>query len=108
MRRIWVVDDFEFTGSMVSTWMQAYGLSRDERSGRWTFYDRRDDRPFEGRDGGSETLEQSFPDTASLLEYLVGEGDFTESEVLAWTTIHDTPALRELGALLRARIAARV
>jgi len=41
LKRIWIVEEEEFTGSMVSTWDQSWGLSRNERSGRWVRSDRR-------------------------------------------------------------------
>ena len=73
MKRVWLQDDEELTGSMLATWSQSYGLSRDERTGRWLFSDRRDDRRYEGRDGSVNTEVTAFASTAELAEYLISE-----------------------------------
>jgi hypothetical protein len=102
MKRIWVVEDHAVTGGMVSTWGQSYGLSRDERTGRWTWYDRRDSRPYESRgDGSSGILTESFATTDELAGFL---GDYAETDdILRWADANPCPAMEDLRrAALRA------
>jgi hypothetical protein len=103
VRRVWLGEDFEVTGSMVSTWRQSWAVSRNERTGRWTVYDRRDDRPFEGRDGGSWIQSQRFATAEEALPMLLDKDNgFEPVELLAVIREMHDPRLDDLEtALLR-------
>lgn len=47
MKKLWIVEPYAFTGGMTSSWMQSYGISRNERTKGWVLWDRRDSRQFE-------------------------------------------------------------
>jgi hypothetical protein len=47
MKKLWIVEPYAFTGGMTSSWMQSYGISRNERTKVWILWDRRDSRQFE-------------------------------------------------------------
>lgn len=76
MKRTWFIDEVEFTGSMVSTWKQWFGVSG--KAGAWTLHDRRDDRPYEGRRRGFVSNQQevfwSLEEMASHLLETVSAG----------------------------------
>lgn len=107
MKRIWFVSGYEVTGSMVSTWDQSWGLSRDERSCRWILYDRRDDRNYETRAERSVGVwTYPFAKTWHLLDFLTSDGDgprFTLSELIKCIEDYDEPAMKELLVEARAR-----
>jgi hypothetical protein len=71
MKCIWLAGPTRLVGSMVSSWKQSYGVSRNERSGRWTLYDRRDDRSTDPEEGGVWTITNSYADVETLLDELL-------------------------------------
>jgi hypothetical protein len=99
MRRVWLCDDLEVTGSMVSMWRQSWGVSRDERTGTWTVYEGRDDRRYSDWDARSEiesTRCASVDDVVPmLLDPVTGTGMKALLEAIRAV---DHPAMRELEA----------
>ena len=77
MKCIWLDGPTHVVGSMVSSWKQSYGVSRNERSGRWTLYDRRDDRGTDPEEGGVWTITNSYPDVGALLDELLVNVDIS-------------------------------
>ena len=77
MKCVWLAGPTHVVGSMVSSWKQSYGVSRNERSGRWTLYDRRDDRSTDPEEGGVWTITNSYPDVGALLDELLVNVDIS-------------------------------
>ena len=77
MKRVWIVDG-DFLPSFPSSWYQSWGVSRNERSGRWTLYDRRDGREDEG---GVGTLTWASNDIIGTAEALVDQSGYTATEL---------------------------
>jgi hypothetical protein len=71
MKCIWLAGPTHAVGSMVSSWKQSYGVSRNERSGRWTLYDRRDDGSTDPEEGGVWIITNSYADVDTLLDELL-------------------------------------
>lgn len=73
----------------------------------WTVYDRRDDRPFEGRDGGSWIQSQRFSSVDETLPMLLDKDNgFEPDELLAVIRELQVPQLEELERALMRRIEA--
>lgn len=77
MKRNWIIKD-EFMPSFPSCWYQSWGVSRNERSKRWTLYDRRDGREDEGE---LRTLTWASIDTLGAAQALVEQSGYTASEL---------------------------
>ena len=77
MKRVWIVED-DFLPSFPSSWYQSWGVSRDERSGRWTLYDRRDGREDEG---GVGTMTWASNDIIATAQALVDQSGYTSNEL---------------------------
>lgn len=77
MKRIWIVKD-EFMPSFPSCWYQSWGVSRSERTGRWTLYDRRDGREDEGELG---TLTWASYDTVEAALALCEQSGYAPTEL---------------------------
>ncbi|MFN8620621.1 MAG: hypothetical protein U0869_07770 [Chloroflexota bacterium] len=105
MRRVWVSRDEEVTGSMVSTWLQSWGVSRDERTRTWTVYERRDDRGYSDWDAKSEIGSTSCATAdEAVLVLMDEEAGMSEEALLEAVRAVDHPAMRELeAAVLRQR-----
>jgi len=73
------------------------GLSRNERSGYWTLYDRRDSRPYDGSDGAVSSSTERFVDAAALANALLeGEPAYDPTYLIGLLDEHDHPAIQEL------------
>lgn len=86
---------------MVSSWKQSYGVSRNERSGRWTLYDRRDDRSTDPEEGGVWTITNSYADVDTLLDELLINVDISDA-LASLSTAQDRSAV-----ILRAELEKR-
>jgi hypothetical protein len=96
MTRTWFVERAEFTGSMVSTWEQSFGLSGHE--GAWTVHDRRDTRRYEGREGFVGNLKEEFESLDQVVHYLRNWAP--NDWVLRRFVDHDDPTLLVVRHLL--------
>jgi hypothetical protein len=96
VKLIWVVKD-DYTLSGIGTgWNQSWGISRDERSGRWTLHDRRDDRMNSGERFVGYTR-WHFASTEGLLEYLFyDQPAFEEDDLVTAIESWPEPARRAI------------
>ena len=86
MRTVWFVKD-----DPVWTWDQSWGLSRDERSGRWTLYDHRASEEDVG------TKRDRFQTTSELAaDLLGGEYGWDAEELMDLIEPFTEPAMLEL------------
>ena len=99
MKRVWIINE-EGSG-IISSWEQEWGLSRNERTGRWIIYERRS-----GTDEGrySVNTRRGYSDST---EHLVRHGlrgmDLQPEYLLPFIADADEPALRELAEAIRRR-----
>jgi hypothetical protein len=99
MQKLWVVSDFAYTGGMTSSWMQSYGISRNERTKVWVLWDRRDSRQFEQY--WSIAVDRwTFQSIDALLGQL---HDSHLPEVAAAISGFKGPSIDEIRAAIRAR-----
>ncbi len=96
MKRVWIAEG-EVTGSMVSTWNQSWGLSRNERTGRWILYDRRES--WEEGEHHLNTWKEYFDSTDLLAEHMMA---FDDPEQMV-ASVTGEPALLELADAIRKR-----
>jgi hypothetical protein len=99
MKKLWVVEPYEFTCGMTSSWMQSYGISRNERTEVWVLWDRRDSRQFEQY---SSTVVDRW--TFQSIDALLGQlHDSQLPEVAAAINGLKGPSIDEIRAAIRAR-----
>jgi hypothetical protein len=67
-------------------------VSRNERSGRWTLYDRRDDRLTDPEEGGVWTITNSYADVDTLLDELMINVDISVA-LVSLSTAQDRSAV---------------
>ena len=74
MRLTWIVRDVEAFGTLPGDYfLQSWGVSREERTGRWTVYDRRNARPYEGDDGILWTDRWQFETADELVGFFLDD-----------------------------------
>jgi hypothetical protein len=99
MKKLWIVEPYAFTGGMTSSWMQSYGISRNERTKMWILWDRRDSRQFEqywSIDVDKWTFES--------IDALLGQLDDSQlPEVAAAIRGLKSASINEIRAAIRAR-----
>lgn len=105
LKRIWLEEDIDITGSMASSWLQSWGVSRDERSKTWVLYDRRDSRSIDPGEGVASLMTEKYDTPDALAEALInGEAAYDAEHVARLVDEHDHPAMTELAAALRRRV----
>ncbi len=99
MKRVWLEEDIDVTGSMVSSWEQSWGVSRDERTRKWVLYDSRSIDPGEGVVSlMTETHDTPHAVARALID---DEAGYEPKALLAFVTRYDHPAMKELAEAVR-------
>lgn len=102
LKRVWLEEDIDVTGSMVSSWEQSWGVSRDERTRKWVLYDRRDSRSIDPGEGVVSQMTETYHTPHALAEALIdGEAGYKPKALLELVTRHDHPAMKELADVVR-------
>ena len=102
MKRVWLEEDIDVTGSMVSSWEQSWGVSRDERTRKWVLYDRRDGRSIDPGEGVVSLMTETHDTPHAVARALIdGEAGYEPKALLGLVTRHDHPAMKELADVVR-------
>jgi hypothetical protein len=105
MKLTWIVRDREAFGMLPGDYfLQSWGVSRKERTGLWTVYDRRDARPYEGDEGILWTDRWKFATADELVAFLLDDWPRVDREVLlAAVQTWPTPARQAAETALASR-----